>query len=481
MNLEELSNYIGGEYLPPSNKRYLDNINPATGKVIARIPDSDAEDVRKAIRAAKEALPLWKNTPFNVRAKILRKVSELILENADELAQLESRDQGKPLWLAHSMDIPRTVSNFTFFAGMLDTLGNSAIQEQDHIQYTWRDPLGVVALITPWNLPLYLLTWKLAPALAMGNTVVCKPSELTPSTAFFLTKILEKAGLPKGVCNIVFGKGDPCGSALVKDPDVSAISFTGGTQTGLKIYQEGAASCKKISLELGGKNPQIVFADADLEKCISKTIQASFLNQGEICLCTSRLFIEERIYSQFIERFIDLIKDLKVGNPLNSENYLGAVISKNHLNKILSYVELAKKEGGSVLIGGEALKLEGEWAEGYFMPPTVIVGLSPKSKLMQEEIFGPVVCVQSFETEEEVLELANDVSYGLSASVWTENLSKAHRFAQNLEVGQVWVNTWMKRDLRVPFGGVKYSGIGREGGMNSLEFFSQAKNICIQL
>jgi len=479
--MERLANYIGGEYQAPLSNRYFENTNPANAKIIAMVPDSNSEDMDKAVHAAREAFPAWKRTSLSQRSKILRKLSQLILEHGDEIAHLESMDQGKPVWLASSMDVQRSAANFSFFAGAIDSLTNEAMQDQETLNYTWRDPMGVVGLITPWNLPLYLLTWKLAPALAMGNTVVCKPSELTPMTAFYLTKLLEKAELPKGVCNIVFGKGDPCGAALVKHPDVPCISFTGGTKTGLDIYTKGAAQCKKIGLELGGKNPQIVFADADIEECVQKTVQAAFLNQGEICLCTSRLFVEETVYARFIEKFAGYTQALKIGDPQKKDNFLGAVVSKAHLEKILSFVELAKSEGASALVGGEALHLEGEFAEGAFMMPTILVGVNPKSKVMQEEIFGPVVCVHPFHSEDEVIALANDVSYGLSASVWTRNLSKAHRVAQNLQVGTVWINTWMKRDLRVPFGGTKFSGVGREGGVHSLDFYSQSKNICVQL
>lgn len=479
--MERLANYIGGEYHAPFNAQYFDNINPATGQVISLIPDSGAEDIDRAVRAAREAFPAWRRTSFAQRSKILRNLSRLILENAEELAQIESMDQGKPVWLASAMDMNRSAANFSFFAGAIDTLTNEAMQDADTLNYTWRDPMGVVGLITPWNLPLYLLTWKLAPALAMGNTVVCKPSELTPMTAFFFSKLLEKAEVPKGVCNIIFGKGDPCGAALVKHPEVPCISFTGGTKTGLDIYTKGAALCKKVGLELGGKNAQIVFADADIEECVQKTIQAAFLNQGEICLCTERLFVEETIYSRFIEKFHTYTKALKIGDPQKKENFLGAVVSATHLNKILSFVEDAKAEGASALIGGEALQLSGEFEKGCFMSPTILVGADPKSKVMQEEIFGPVVCIHPFQTEEDVIALSNDVSFGLSASIWTKNLGRAHRVAQALQVGTVWINTWMKRDLRVPFGGTKYSGIGREGGVHSLDFYSQAKNICVQL
>lgn len=479
--METLANYIGGEYQAPLNGKYFENINPSTGKAIALIPDSDGEDIGRAVQVAKEALKTWRLTPISQRAKILRKISQLITDNADKLAYMESADQGKPVWLARSVDMQRCAANFTFFAGALESHTNSSVQDPDCLNYTWRDPMGVVGLISPWNLPLYLLTWKLAPALAMGNTAVCKPSELTPMTAHFFTKLLEEAGLPKGVCNIVFGKGDPCGAALVSHPDVPCLSFTGGTKTGLHIYSEGAKLCKKISLELGGKNAQIVFADSDLEACVQKTIQAAFLNQGEICLCTSRLFVEETVYARFLEKFVELTSKIQVGDPQHKESFLGAVVSENHLKKILSYVDKAKSEGGSVVIGGEALRLDGEFSGGYFMTPTIIVGANAKSSVMQEEIFGPVVCVHPFQSEEEAIGLSNDVNYGLSASVWTKDLKKAHRVAQSLDVGQVWVNTWMRRDLRVPFGGMKYSGIGREGGHHSLEFFSQEKNICVQL
>lgn len=478
--MERIRNYIGGEYQEPTNNSHFESFNPATGEAIAQIPESGVEDVNRAVGIAQEAFNSWRQTSFSERAQILRKISELIKENTDQLAALESMDQGKPIWLARELDIPRSAANFAFFAGAVEHCSNSATQEKGCLNYTWRDPIGTAGLITPWNLPLYLLTWKIAPALAMGNTVVCKPSELTSLTAHFLTRIFEQAGLPRGVCNILFGKGDPCGSSLVSHRDVPCLSFTGGTKTGLAIYKEGASHAKKMSLELGGKNPQFVFADCNIDACIEATLKAAFLNQGEICLCTSRLYVEEKIYLKFIERLLFRTKQIKTGDPRKEDSYLGALVSEEHLNKVLSYIDLAKQEGGSALIGGDRLSLVGELAKGSFMPPTILTGLSPRSRVIQEEIFGPVLCVFPFDSEDDLIKLGNDVPYGLSASIWTSNLSKAHSLAHALDVGQVWVNTWMKRDLRVPFGGVKLSGIGREGGVHSLDFFSQTKNVCIQ-
>ncbi len=478
--MERICNFIGGEFQDPISHSHFESVNPATGEAIALIPESGSEDINRAVSIAQEALSSWRETSFAERAQILRRISELIKENTEELAALESMDQGKPVWLARNLDIPRSAANFAFFAGAIEHCSNSATQEKDCLNYTWRDPIGIAGLITPWNLPLYLLTWKIAPALAMGNTVVCKPSELTSLSAYFLTRLLEKAGLPRGVCNIIFGKGDPCGSSIVSHRDIPCLSFTGGTETGLAIYTKGASLAKKMSLELGGKNPQFVFADCNIDACIESTLQAAFLNQGEICLCTSRLFVEEKIYLKFIERLLYRTQQLKTGDPRKEDSYLGAMVSEAHLNKVLSYVELAKNEGGSALTGGDRLRLSGEFAKGCFMSPTILTGLNHRSRVIQEEIFGPVLCVFPFDSEDDLIKLGNDVPYGLSASIWTSNLSKAYSLAHALDVGQVWVNTWMKRDLRVPFGGFKLSGIGREGGVHSLDFFSQTKNVCIQ-
>lgn len=479
--MQTIANFIDGEHNEPKSSSYFESVDPSTGKSFAKIPDSNYEDINQAVIAAKDAFTEWSKTSFKERSSLLRNIAKLIKKNKEELAQIESLDQGKPLWLARSLDIKRSSENFLFFASAVEHFCNTATQEQDSLNYTWKSPLGVVGLITPWNLPLYLLTWKIAPALAMGNTLVAKPSEQTSLSAFYLSSLLQEAGLPKGVVNFVFGRGEAAGEALVKHKDVPAISFTGGTKTGQKIYSLASKHCKKISLELGGKNAQIVFADCDLDKCLATSTKAAFLNQGEICLCSSRIFVEDKIYKEFVEKFSQKTNNIVVGPPSEEKSFIGAINSEAHLNKILSYVEEAKKLGGNILCGGERLYFKGKSREGYYMSPTVITDLDPNSKVMQEEVFGPLVCISPFKSEDEAISLANNVRYGLSASLWTSSLNRAHKISQKLDVGQVWVNTWMKRDLRTPFGGCKESGFGREGGKHSLDFFSEVKNICIQL
>ncbi len=402
--------------------------------------------------------------------------------NFDEMVEAESKDNGKPEWLARAVDIPRASENFRFFA-TASLHFDSEIHEMDGkaLNYTLRQPVGVVGCISPWNLPLYLLTWKIAPALAAGNTVVAKPSEVTPMTAFLFSKICQKINFPKGVINIVHGFGHKVGDALSKHPDVPIISFTGGTATGEKIAAVAAPMFKKISLELGGKNPNIVFEDAEFNKSVDMAVKAAFSNQGQICLCGSRLFVQDSIYEKFRDSFVEKTKSLKVGNPKDEDSNLGAVVSKQHMEKILECIELAKSEGGEILIGGNRLILDGGLSEGYYIEPTIIEGLSHSCRTNQEEIFGPVVSIIPFANESEVIEMANSTKYGLSASIFTKDVSKAHRVAAAIDSGIVWVNTWMLRDLRIPFGGMKSSGVGREGGFKSLEFFTEPKNVCIKI
>lgn len=480
--MEKLNNFIFGEYVVPASGHYLDNYNPATGKVYSQVADSEVKDLNHAVSVAKTAFQTWQQVGFKERAEILHRVADLIDQNCEALARAESFDQGKPYQLAKSLDIPRASENFRYFASLiLQSTNQASLMDSHAMNYVHRKPVGIVGLISPWNLPLYLLTWKIAPALAAGNCVVCKPSELTSKTAHMLGAILNQAGLPKGVCNIILGLGSKVGAALVAHSDVPAISFTGGTLTARAIIEGSAPQYKKLSLELGGKNPNIIFADCDLDKCIETTIRSSFLNQGEICLCGSRILVEEKIYNQFIERFIKQVSELKVGDPFHEATFMGALVSASHLKKVEGFIERVTKDGGQILTGGVRPDLPQEFKDGYFLRPTVIAGLHSKCEAMQEEIFGPVVTVSVFKNDEEALSLANDTRYGLSASVWTSNLTRAHVFSQKLEVGQVWVNTWMKRDLRVPFGGVKASGIGREGGIDSLDFFTEKQNICISL
>ena len=478
----KIENYIGGCLVSPASDEYLNNYNPATGEVYSLIPDSDERDVERAVEAAREAFPTWSKMSAEARHDVLIRVSNLIERDLEQLAEAESIDNGKPKMLAKSVDIPRAVSNFKFYATAAMHFSSEAHETVGQaINYTLRQPLGVVGCISPWNLPLYLFSWKIAPALAAGCTVVAKPSEITPMTAYLLSKLCIEAGLPEGVLNIVHGLGGKAGAAIVSHKNVKAISFTGGTKTGEWIAREAAPKFKKLSLELGGKNPNIIFADCNYEEMLSTTIRSSFANQGQICLCGSRIFVEKPLYENFCGDFVERVKKLKIGDPLDEATDIGAVVSKPHMEKILSYIDLAREEGGAVLMGGNQVKLDGRCANGYFVEPTVIENLSCECRTNQEEIFGPIVTVTPFDDEEEVLSYANSVEYGLSATVWTENLSRAHRAAEKLESGIIWVNTWLLRDLRTPFGGMKNSGVGREGGFEALRFFTEEKNVCIKI
>lgn len=480
--MHKILNYINGELIPPRSGNYIDNYEPSRGKVYSLIPDSDSADVEFAAKCAKDAFPTWSSTPKEERSRILVRISELIHENMERLAIAESRDNGKPVWLAKQVDIPRAASNFHFYAtAILHFASEAHLMEDAALNYTLKSPVGIAGCISPWNLPLYLFTWKIAPALAAGNCVVAKPSEITPMTAYLLSELCIEAGLPKGVLNIVHGYGHKVGAAITSHKDIPLISFTGGTKTGAEIARIAAPMFKKLSLELGGKNPNIIFADCNFEKALATTVHSSFANQGQICLCGSRVFVERPIYDQFKTAFIEKVKGLKVGDPAEESSRLGAVVSKDHMEKVLSYIELARNEGGTILYGGNRVILEGELADGWYLEPTVIEGLSYDCRTNQEEIFGPVVTLTPFDSEEEVLKYANSTNYGLAGIVWTENLTRAHRMAQNLHAGIVWVNCWLLRDLRTPFGGVKHSGVGREGGFEALNFFTEPKNVCIKL
>jgi aminomuconate-semialdehyde/2-hydroxymuconate-6-semialdehyde dehydrogenase len=409
------------------------------------------------------------------------RISELIETNLDKLAEAESKDNGKPIWLAKAVDIPRASSNFRFFGNAITQFASESHESvgQQAINYTLRQPIGVVGCISPWNLPLYLFTWKIAPAIAAGNCVVAKPSEVTPMTAYLLAKICNEAGLPKGVLNIVHGLGTTAGQAIIEHPDIKAISFTGGTATGAHIARVAAPMFKKLSLELGGKNPNIIFDDCDYEDMLITTIRSSFGNQGQICLCGSRIFVQNTIYEQFKKDFVNVVSKQKVGHPSAPDTKIGALVSKPHLEKVLSYVDIAKAEGGKVLYGGKQITVEGS-ENGYYMEPTIIEVQTDECRVNQEEIFGPVVTIMPFSTEDEVLQMANKVKYGLSATLWTNDLKRTMRMTNQLQAGMVWVNTWLMRDLRTPFGGVKDSGVGREGGFEALRFFTEAKNVCIK-
>ena len=477
-----LENYIGGNFIAPLSGKFIDNINPATGEVYGQIPDSNEKDIEAAVHAAQKAFPKWSLTPVEERFKILNRIAELIDANLDELALAETNDNGKPLWLSKRVDIPRASANFRFFAtGIMHFASESHNMEDKAVNYTLRQPVGIVGCISPWNLPLYLFTWKIAPALAAGNCVLAKPSEVTPVTAFLLSKICKEAGLPDGVLNIIHGTGPGAGEAIVSHPAIKAISFTGSTRAGERIASIAAPKFKKLSLELGGKNPAIIFSDCDWDKMMTETIRSSFSNQGEICLCGSRILIEESIYEKFKKDFVEKVKQLTVGDPLDENSKQGAIVSKVHYEKILRCIETAKQEGGKILYGGNAVKLQDRCVNGFFIQPTIIEGLGPNCQTNLEEIFGPVVTLQTFKTENEALQLANATSYGLAATIWTQDISKANRVAAKVESGIIWVNCWLLRDLRTPFGGMKNSGVGKEGGWEALRFFTESKNVCIQL
>jgi len=485
MNLDipyQLENFIGGKFVAPLSNLYIDNINPATAEKAGEIPNSNSADIDAAVVAAQYAFKEWSVLSSEKKFIILNKIAELIDENQQAFSIAETNDNGKPLWLSKQVDIPRASSNFRFFATAIMHFSTEAHAMEDKaINYTLRKPIGIVGCISPWNLPLYLFTWKIAPALAAGNCVIAKPSEVTPVTAYLLAKICKEAGLPDGVLNIVHGDGKSCGEAIVKHAAIKAISFTGSTRAGEQIASIAAPMFKKLSLELGGKNPNIIFADCNWQKMLSETIRSSFGNQGQICLCGSRVLIERSVYEKFKNEFVERVKYLTVGDPLLENSKQGAIVSELHYKKILNCIEIAKAEGGKIIIGGNAIKLEGRCANGYFIEPTIIEGLNQQCKTNQEEIFGPVITIHPFDTEEEALELANATQYGLAATLWTQDISRANRMAAKIESGIVWINCWLVRDLRTGFGGIKNSGVGREGGWEALKFFTEMKNVCIEI
>ncbi len=478
---DRILHYIGGKFVEPGAGRYLDNIDPATGKAYSLVPDGDAADIDAAVAAARRAFPAWSRTPASERSRIMNRVADLLESRLDEFARAECIDNGKPLTLARSLDIPRAVTNLRFFAGaVLHAKSEIHVTEGQALNYTLRQPRGICGIISPWNLPLYLFTWKIAPALATGNVVVAKPSEVTPMTAHMLAALCIEAGLPPGVLNIVHGLGAKVGAAITAHPEITTISFTGGTVTGREVAKSAAPLFKKVALEMGGKNPNIVFADADLDQALSQSLRAAFANQGQICLCGSRLFVERPACDAFVARFVAAAEALKVGDPLEAGVDQGALVSKAQFDKVSSYVTLAKEEGGTILCGGSPPPpVNQRCRDGYFFRPTVITGLGPQCRVNQEEIFGPVVSIMPFDDEAEVIEYANGTAYGLAASVWTKDLSRAHRLGERINAGTVWVNCWLLRDLRVPFGGMKQSGVGREGGDEALRFYTEPKNICI--
>ncbi|MDP6318849.1 MAG: aldehyde dehydrogenase [Candidatus Thalassarchaeaceae archaeon] len=472
-------NYIAGEFVRQSSEDWMDVFEPATGKQFAKVPHSGPQDIDNAVAAARTAQPSWGALTHSVRADWLDRIADSLEAKYEDIAALESRDTGKPIALARAVDAYRSVANFRFFADLVREQGVERFEMSDATNIVVSKPVGVAALITPWNLPLYLLSWKVAPAIGMGNTVICKPSELTPMTANLLMETIHEVGLPSGVVNLVHGDGISAGAPLTSHPDVDLVSFTGGTATGAKVAAAASPQFKKLSLELGGKNASIVFADCDLEKTVEGVTRAGFLNQGQVCLCGSRILIEDSIYDEFVERFVDSVESMKIGDPSDESTQLGALISAEHLQKVEGYVSIAREEGGEVLTGGSPC-LPKEFENGNWMAPTVIGGLPVDSRCSTEEIFGPVVTIHRFETEQQAVDIANNTRYGLAGSVWTGDLEKGRRVAEGIDTGMVWVNTWLHRDLRVPFGGVKDSGVGREGGRWSLGFFSEPLNICLK-
>ena len=478
-----IGHFIDGELVDPSGGAYLDNVDPATGLVYSRVADGDAADVEAAVAAAERAFPAWSSTSAELRSQHLLRLADAIERRLEEFARAECIDTGKPLSLARAVDIPRAVKNFRFFAtAILHAKSEMHVTDGVALNYTLRQPRGVCGLISPWNLPLYLLSWKVAPALATGNTVVAKPSEVTPMTAHMLAEVCRGVGLPAGVLNIVHGLGAKVGAAITNHPRITTISFTGGTVTGREVARSAAPLFKKISLELGGKNPNIVFADADMDRAVAESVRAAFANQGQICLCGSRIFVERSAHDAFVDRFVAAAKSLRVGDPLESGVDQGAIVSRAQFEKVDTYVELARSEGGRILAGGApAPQINERCRKGYFFLPTVVSDLGSECRVNQEEIFGPVVSIIPFDAEDEVIAYANGTAYGLSATLWTRDLSRAHRLAERINSGTVWVNCWLVRDLRVPFGGMKQSGVGREGGDEALRFFTEPKNVCISM
>ena len=474
----ELSHLIAGQAVPPRSGHSLPVVEPASGQPFASCPDGDAADVGAAVEAAEAAYPAWSALPAAERAAWMLRLADALERRCDDFAAAESRDAGKPLALARDIEIPRAVANLRFFAAAATQFASESHHGQAGLNYTLRQPLGVVGCISPWNLPLYLFTWKIAPALAAGNCVVGKPSEVTPLTAWMLGELAREIGFPAGVLNIVHGRGDRVGQALVDHPRIRAISFTGSTAVGARIAASAAPRFLKLSLELGGKNPAIVFADAPRAGLVDTLVRAAFQNSGQICLCGSRLLVERSFYPEFRDAFVAAARALPVGDPADPRTRIGPLVSQAHFDKVMGSIATARAEGGNVLCGGEPVRPPGS-SGGWYIAPTVIEGLGPHCRSNTEEIFGPVVTLQPFDDEAQALALANAAPYALSASIWTEGLSRAHRMAARIDAGVVWVNGWMQRDLRTPFGGGKQSGLGREGGNEAMRFFTEAKNVCI--
>ena len=476
--LRKIQNFIGGELRDAVGGGFFDCEDPSTGQTYAVVPDSDARDLDIAVAAAQKAAPVWSAMPADSRAAIMHKLADLMEERAEDFIRAECIDNGKPVSLCRAVDVPRGIANIRFFADAGKEMEGETFRNDKSFSYTLRQPFGVVSTISPWNLPLLLFTWKLAPALASGNCVIAKPSEVTPMTAFMLFELAEKAGFPKGVLNVVHGKGAKIGAAITAHPGIPAISFTGGTATGKEIYGKASQLLKKVSLELGGKNPTIIFDDAKWDAALTGALAAAFTNQGQICLCGSRILVQNTIFDKFRDAFVEKVKGYVVGDPMDPNTTQGAVVSKAHMEKILGHIDLAVKEGGKILTGGKRLFLKGRCNTGYFIEPTVIEGLPPACRTNQEEIFGPVATLIPFVDEEDAIRIANGTQYGLAASVWTESKERARVVAAKLDSGIVWLNCWNLRDLRTPFGGMKNSGVGREGGLRALEFFTEEKTVC---
>ncbi len=473
-----LSHLINGQAFAAQPGQWLEVFEPANGKAFAQCPAGGVDDVDAAVQAAQAAFPAWSALPGSERARWMNRLADALEARIEDFAQAESRDGGKPIALARNVEIPRAISNLRFFAAAAMQFASESHQGETGLNITLRQPLGVVGCISPWNLPLYLFTWKIAPALAAGNCVVAKPSEVTPVSAWMLGELAREIGFPAGVFNIVQGLGSVAGQALVEHPGVKAVSFTGSTAVGRAIATHCAGALKKASLELGGKNPALIFADAPRERLLDTVLRSSFQNSGQICLCGSRILIERSYYNEFRDAFVERVRQLVVGNPLDPATTTGPLVSQAHFDKVMGYLQLAREEGGRVLCGGEALHRD---SDGWYVAPTVIENLGPDTRCNREEIFGPVVTLQPFDDEAQAIALANASDYGLAASLWTSDLSRAHRLAAQLDTGIVWINTWLERDLRTPFGGMKQSGLGREGGLEAMRFFTEAKNVCIHL
>ena len=479
--LPSIYNTIGSKQTAALSDVWLDIINPATGECSARCPDSDHADIELAVIAARKAFPSWSHLSNGERASWLNKLADALEQQLDTFALAETNNAGKPLALSRDIEMPRAVENLRFFAASASQFSSESHHGQAGCNVSTHSPLGIVGCISPWNLPLYLFTWKIAPALAAGNCVIAKPSEITPVTAAMLGELAQKIGFPEGVLNIVHGLGHKVGQALVEHPDVKAISFTGSTAIGKKIAAHCGPALKRTSLELGGKNPTIIFADAPRKNLIDTLLRSAFQNSGQICLCGSRILIEKSIYAEIRDALVARAKQLRVGDPTHAKTQMGSMISKAHFDKVMSHIELAKAEGGELLCGGNAIAPPGRCEQGWFISPTIFENLGPYTRTNQEEIFGPMVTLQAFDDETEAVALANASDYGLAASIWTSDIRRAHHVANAVDCGIIWVNTWLQRDLRTSFGGMKQSGMGREGGLDAMRFFTETKNICIDL